>query len=186
MVGGQYFGSMESGLAKKGTVNEASLFGDVTKGPGSFKYQDVLKKHPTKKGYLPFDNALVLVREAQIQDPMNPQRKFMRDLRDMVIFKMNMDKNKAAHNLGIYSAIRTPLDLYHGVDAFIELQTSDGKLKIVTMDATLNKEKLDTEKAKADILIGEVPEHIDHPQEYKDFIDKIADQIVLRLKRSEH
>lgn len=183
---------MEDRMARKGTVNEASLFGDNTQGPGSYRYQDALKKHPPQKdkmgraGYLPFNEALALVREAQTQDPMNPQRKFMRDVRDAVIKRLRLDPKDAAKNLGIYSAIRTPLDSYHGVDAFIELRANDGGAKLVTMDATLNQEKLEADRAKANVLIGEAPEHIDHPKEYQDFIDKIADQIVAHLKDPAH
>ncbi|MEK9175578.1 MAG: hypothetical protein AAB795_03235 [Patescibacteria group bacterium] len=188
----RYYRSMEDGMSQKGTVNESSLFGDNTKGHGSYKYAEALKRYTFKSnggsttGRWSFNDALSFVREVQIQDPMNPQRKFMRDLRDAVIRKLSLDQKDIVKNLGIYSAIRTPLDFYHGVDAFIELRTNDGELKIVTMDATLNKEKLDTERIKANVLIGEVPEHIDHPQEYKDFIDRIADQIVLCFKGSSH
>lgn len=183
---------MEDRMARKGTVNEASLFGDNTQGPGSYKYQDALKRHPPQKdktgrvGYLPFDEALVLVREAQTQDPFNPQRKFMKDLRDAVIKKLRLDPKDAAKNLGIYSAVRTPLDSYHGVDAFMELRTSDGIVHLVTMDATLNQEKLDADRSKANILVGEVPEHIEHEREYNNFIDGIADQVIAHLKGQAH
>ena len=92
-----------------------------------------------------------------------------------------------SRRLGIYSAVGSPLDTLHGVDAFLEYESRSGKLPCrVTLDATLRGSKEDERDAKADMLIHEVPDPIENEKGYKDEINRIAGQISKILKECVH
>ena len=179
----------ESHEDRSGKNVEHFLMGDVTKGRNSLRYEEALKRvterlHRTQNlSYLPFRDALGLTKEVQEGDPIAPKKRFMRDIREAVARKLGLD-DEAARNVGIYSAVGTPLDGYHGVDAFIEWKNTKGESKIATLDVTVNQEKLAENRAKADVLIGEVPDPEENLKSYHALIDHIAEQAVLRLKSS--
>lgn len=181
----QYYESKED---KSGRLQELFLFGDITRGRNELRYQEALKtimpKYQKNKtsSYLPFQGAAELVRMAQEGDARNPKKRFMKDLRNAVAKKLQLSLT-SAQSLTIYSAIGTPLDIYHGVDAFVELKDEKELTRRVTMDATINAEKIKEERTKSDVLIGEVPDSIEHEKEYLAFVDCVADQIVTRLKQ---
>jgi len=181
----------ESREDRSGKLFEHFLFGDITAGKNTIRYREMLKKYAAKnqgKGnpaYLPFQDALDLARDAQGGDPSSPQKKFMRDVREAVMRRMRLSE-KEARNLGIYSAVGTPLDVYHGVDAFVAFKQPQGKERIVTMDATINKEKIAEERIKAQIMIAEVPDPQEQAKEYQTFVENIAGKIVIELAREAH
>lgn len=56
-------------------------------------------------------------------------------------------KRQLGADAELYTAVRTPLDFYHGVDAFVEF-----KGVVVTLDVTTNPHK---DACKADLLVGQ-------------------------------
>lgn len=88
--------------------------------------------------YMPFAAAVAYAREHQ-PDALHRSR-IIRDLRTMVV-DMCQDTE---HAVKFFTAVGTPLDTYHGVDAFFE---QDGA--IVSIDVSL-REKI---KQKADVLL---------------------------------
>ena len=72
-----------------------------------------------------------------------------------------------ASKIGLYCSLGTPLDYWHGIDGFIELERS-----IVTLDLTTREDKMEV---KADIL---VPEAIfSDPEKFVAKAKEIADRL---------
>jgi hypothetical protein len=74
--------------------------------------------------------------------------------------------------------VNTPLDVI-GIDSFIVLE--DDRPRVVTLDATLQREKLEKPQ-KADIVFSELPDPEINEEEYLQEVDKIADRIVRMWK----
>lgn len=79
-----------------------------------------------------------------------------------------------ALKLKLYCSLGTPLDYWHGVDGFIELEKS-----IVTLDLTTVEDK---QEVKADIL---VPESIfSNPEKFTAKVREIAE--LLKIRNDHH
>ncbi len=123
------------------------------------------------KKYQPFDPT----------DPVNPQRPsqiFLKDLRISVCEKLEEKLKKEKLELDwdkikVYTSTDTPLDVI-GIDGFI-IWEEDHK-KIVTLDATLRKEKL-WSLSGADVVFGEPPDPREDEKKYFDFIGDTAERI---------
>lgn len=143
-------------------------------------YRDAIEKEKARlaagEGRFTREDGFRLVREHYGGDPTEPQKEIARDLRLEVIDVLELSEDES-ERLKFYTAVDTPLDEYHGVDAWIEYETPEGERVIVTLDITLNPEKL-ANGGKADVLIG----HISSPQlnesEYLDEINEYAQKIV--------
>jgi hypothetical protein len=123
------------------------------------KYQPIDKSDPRKKRV----------------DPTNPEAPLLRDLRIEMIDSMELT-DEQADKLKLYTAVGSPMDLFHGVDAIIDY---DGK--IVTMDLTL---KPSDEGKKADVVVtGDIPD--EKSEEYLPEVKKIAAsvQTIIKFKR---
>jgi hypothetical protein len=92
--------------------------------------------------YRSYASSMELVRANQPGDPMDPATRTANDLHALVAEQLGLDDYA---KLGFYTAVRSPLDFFHGVDAFFEFQGV-----VVTMDLTLNPHK---DEAKAHIVI---------------------------------
>jgi hypothetical protein len=113
------------------------------------------------RGYLPFQRAQDLIREHYPGDPTNPEKEFANDIRLEVVEQLDLG-DEGSDDVKFYSAVGTPLDLYHGVDAWIEIALQDEQSgrtirAQVTLDVTQRTEKQE-EGHKADIIIGDVPD----------------------------
>ncbi|NQT49471.1 hypothetical protein HQ571_02130 [Candidatus Kuenenbacteria bacterium] len=70
---------------------------------------------------------------------------------------LGIDPEDPNFELKYYTAVaddrlKTHLDIYHGVDAFVEYKDKTGTIRVVTIDATLNTRKA-REGAKADFIV---------------------------------
>jgi hypothetical protein len=95
-----------------GRMFEADVLGSV-----------VVKTKWMEVGYLPFEKAVELAREFQHGDPTNPEKNFANDLRLAIIERLEKRdflKLGDEDNVKFYSALGMPLDVFHGIDAFIE------------------------------------------------------------------
>lgn len=162
---------------RSGKLFEYFLFGDITL--KNLKYREELSKLHSRGGYMPYHEALELVRSCQKENPVNPTRSFLRDLRNHIARQLGLTQ-KDDHSLAIYSAIGSPLDIFHGVDAFIELRRGD-KVQYVTLDATINEIK-QGQSIKADIMIGDIPDPMEHKDQYEKELETIAAKVAWRLK----
>ena len=185
---GYYKERADEGLERSGKLYEHFLFGDITTGPNSQKYLEAVKKctehlrGTAKPGYIPFQEALCIVYEAQRENPRCPQRRFMKDLHDLLSQQLNMSARRNA-TLSIYSAIGSPLDHLHGIDAVVEFMPykEEQEVRRVTLDASFRYQEKKEDKAyKADVLVGKLDLEED-PREYKKSLEHISNQIVARL-----
>lgn len=149
-----------------GTLAERDMFGD----PWEIRSSDTPEKRALARrfceefrsaarahnGYLPFLKALNFVRERQIDNPETPFRPFAAELlcqiEDILISEYG-HKEVAPKDLRFYSAVGTPLDIFHGIDAWVEiLDRRTREYLYVTLDVTQNLQKL-SEGHKADVMV---------------------------------
>jgi hypothetical protein len=137
----------------------------------------------TEVGYLPFEKAVKLTREFQPGDPTNPKKDFANDLRLAIIERLeerDFLKPGNEDNVKFYSALGMPLDIFHGIDAFVEFTDKAGITHRVTLDETTNSAKLEGEH-KADIVFAPVPDVIEEETSYLREIDRLSDKAALLL-----
>jgi len=145
-----------------GVLLEGEYFGETKIDP-----QHPLYKEFEAKNYLKFKDALKLAKDSQIQDSLNPKALFAKDLLIEVADKLidaGLFKEDEREKIKFYSALNTPLDFLHGVDAFLDI---DGVT--ITLDATKNTQK---GEHKADFIIKEFLEP-GIPEEEKEFFEKL-------------
>lgn len=158
---------------RSGKIHEAFLLGEVRR-EGS----DV-------KDYLPYKKALELAKRFQPlnpetgkpQDPTNPWKAFPRELRLAIGEKLGIiEDDEAMDRLRYYTAVGSPLDAFHGVDAMIELEGKAPKeeSRRVTFDVTLKSEPEAKEGAKADVVVREL--HDEDSPEFLTDVEKLAEQ----------
>ncbi len=95
-----------------------------------------------KAVYMPFKAAMCAVKSKQPVDPTGrPQKPFAQALKRGIVKRLGV----LYHEVKFYSAVGSSLDVFHGIDAFVEYRG-----KIVTMDVTMNSQK---DAYKADFLI---------------------------------
>jgi len=136
-------------------------------------YEEVLRQE-SQRGYLPFNRAMDVIREYYPFDPTNPPKEFANDLRLEIIDKLGLT-DEQADDLKFYSAIGTPLDTFHGVDAWLEFPDPNTSRPIfVTLDVTKQVGKLE-EGHKADVIVGDVPEPASNS--YLGEVERYADEV---------
>jgi len=98
----------------------------------------------TVSGYLPYLDAMALARKSQPWDPTDPETRAGSDIHASVALALGLDD---WFELALYTALNSPLDLFHGVDGWFEFNG-----RIVTLDLTRNPTKT---SSNADIIIQE-------------------------------
>lgn len=76
------------------------------------KFQPIDKRDPKKKRI----------------DPTNPKAPLAKDLRIEILDQLGVE-DEESDKVKVFTAVGTPLDIFHGVDAFVEI---DGK--VITLD----------------------------------------------------
>jgi len=174
-----------------GKIYEKEYFGEIdTNDPRIFeeikKYRQP-SKNPNFEFWMNFRDALKIAKEFQPIDKTDPERKrvdpanpaapLLRDLKEALIEQWGLT-DEEADDLKLYTAVGSPLDFLHKVDAFIDYEG-----RIVTLDLTLRTE---TGKKTADVIIsGELPSPDDPKTEdaYLHRVDEIAADIIEQYKR---
>ncbi len=113
--------------------------------------------------YVPFQNALMLVRENQPWDPRDPSTRAGEDLHCQVALALGLEDFS---ELSFLSALGSPLDFFHGVDGLFEWQG-----RVVTVDLTTNPHK---DSYKADFIL--------RPEDEDDSWQSVAMKIASRLQ----
>lgn len=112
-------------------------------------------------------------------DPTDPKGVHAKELRGAIIDELKLPEERL-DDVRMYSTIGTPLDRM-GFDAFIELwDPESGQVARVTIDVTLRREKVE-EGWKADVVIGELPDAVEHAEEYLEEIERLAESIASLL-----
>lgn len=189
MSRGQEFRGGDYRGMQAGKEYEISYLGSIRVGADYDKaYQEALHKNPRanpETGYLPYEAAVELVKKFQPGGPeaeTNPQRDFMRELRLAVLEKLDLEEadENITDNLKTFTAVGSPLDVFHGIDAFLTFQDKNKKKKaVVTIDISLRKKS----QFKADICEDdEIPSPEEDEGEYLKRIDTLAGQVAERIQ----
>lgn len=153
--------------------------------PRSFA-AELKKAADNENGYVRRDKAMDLIRQFTPADPTNPPKDFARELRLAVIEALNLPDGD---EVGFYSAVGTPVDLFHGVDAWVELKYAPvGRPEsvhhaVVTLDVTdrtgESYEKYKEDRTKADVIVKGIPEPTD--AQYLKKIEILGREIAHRI-----
>lgn len=156
--------SPEGRSGETGGTLEWGVFGGIGKGKVmdaikaiGLTQEEILKLK--EKGYLPYDKSIELTKRIQNitekHGPVNPEKMIVRDIKDF----LEEFLKKKSEDVRFYSALKTPLDIMHGVDAFFEIdvektegEEEEKKSVIVTLDITM-REKEGDKNQKANVLI---------------------------------
>jgi hypothetical protein len=160
-----------------GREHEYSLFDQVDVNAPEFVAQ--LKKYAADSGNrINRRDAIQLAKDFQPGDPEQPTKQFFNDLRIEIMDKL--DDADIDAEVKAYTAVNTPLDIAYGTDAFITIEV-DGREHVVTLDATINPEKL-SRGHKADILVGNIPEPNEGPQAEEQYLETVEQIAALAIK----
>ncbi len=168
---------------RSGKIYEINLFGEA--GRDDAEYNTALErvKRPSRDSrfeyYVDFPDAMALVRNFQPIDktdpekkrfsPVNPQKPFAKDLRVELIEFLGFSDEEAETAVKVFTAVGTPLDAFHGVDAVIEIEGIP-----ITFDATLRTE-LQKGMGKADVIDYEEIPNADDPEEEEAYFARVAE-----------
>ncbi len=175
---------------RSGKIHEMYFLGEVRF--ESEEYKKALKElGANERGYLPFREAMELVKKFQpidrktrkIQDPTNPEKPFPRDLRIAIADALGLVTMEELERLRYYTAVGSPLDTFHGIDAFVELEgkTPKEKSQFVTFDITLRTEASAKQGANANVIIRQLT--TEDTKKYLKELDEIAAQAAPFLKK---
>ena len=172
-----------------GRLNEHFLLGEIKKPP---EYFDALKKLQKNNGYVPYEDSLKLARKFSPYDPTNPEKPFLNDLRIEFIDVAGMIKEDDMNRVKIFTAVGSPLDQWHGVDTFIEVENKNHiGSKIVKFD-TKTDAKVESEikrhnlhDLKADVLIYDIPDRETHAKKYYARLKEMAEEGLAALNAQE-
>src|SRR3989344_3568712 len=171
---------------REGTEFEWDIFGAVdAKNP---EYQKELEKVTKPNGFVFFRDALKLVKKFQPGDPKNPERGFARDLRIEIIDQLGLTEEKDMDKVKFYTAIGSPLDKWHSIDGFFEIEETNGQIIRITLDATTidKEEKIKRgQEIKADIVVGEKWLNLADEEKRPEKINEFAKEIVNIFKAKE-
>ncbi|MDP3244657.1 MAG: hypothetical protein Q8M83_03290 [bacterium] len=178
------WGKLETSQRYTGTEHEIDLLDTMRVNDQKFKNKFIELGGDAKTGYLSYNKALRLVRECQPGDPTDPKKDFSRDLRVAIIDDLKIEPGQE-NAVKIYTALRSPLDKFHGVDAVVEIEEGK-KIRRATLDVSLNTKK--GEGYKADVVaLGEIPDPTEGGQAeelYLKRVEEIAEEIVKVLKKA--
>jgi hypothetical protein len=145
-------------------------------------YSEMKAKHvsdsPERMGvaYLPRKEAMDLILETAL--PLKPKQPFIVGLRDKIVQKLGVEDPKSVR---VFSAVKTPLDIYHGVDAFVRYTPTQGKPIDVTLDITEQSSK---ENFKADVVLTSIEVDPDHNRrQFDNSVAFAAEDVVSRIKK---
>ena len=108
---------------------------------------------PGREGrYVSYKNSLKLAKEHQPwEDPTKPSPLFAKKLRNAVLAAMPLLPQSLHENLKFFTSVGSPLDRYHGIDAFLEFEVMGKDPVRITLDITMQPGK---DTWKTDILFS--------------------------------
>lgn len=137
--------------------------------------------------HISFYDALEMVKAGQPwKDPTNPEKDFLRELRIEVADCLGIGADEdALDRLRAYTAVGSPLDLLHGVDALFEFDEKKGSMIRVFLDVT-NAPARKKEKPGIMIVdINAIGDHAEDKKEYQKSIETLAAEIVRKFRTVE-
>lgn len=176
--------SPEHSILDSGAYHERDAFGMpmVNREKYDQLYAQMKEKYPSDApdrmgvAYLPRTEAMKLIVDTAL--PLKPKQPFISHLKDKIAAKLGAEDPKSVR---VFSAVKTPLDIYHGVDAFVRYSPPDGRPIDVTLDITEQKSK---EQYKADVVLTGIevdPEH--NRRQFEQSVTFAAEDVVKRIKQ---
>ncbi len=105
-------------------------------------------------GYIPFEESRAFVEKAYPLDPHNPAKPFAKELRLKIARALGLHTKEELSRIRLYSALNSPLDRLHGIDAYFIYDDPYAGEIVITIDETENPSKIDeTSATKTDILM---------------------------------
>lgn len=126
--------------------------------------------------YLPRKVALDILKDMQpFDDPTDPEPEYINTVHALIFEKLGID----AQDVKFFTAVKSPLDIFHGVDGWFEIVGGNGNLVIVTIDITANPKKGDEHKADIVFLVpkGGLDRKVDKEQFIR-YSESLADEVV--------
>jgi len=160
-----------------GKVSEYFALGEVRQ---TEAYMRELKKVQKENGYVSWKDSLRLARKFSPYDPTDPRNKpFLNDLRIAFIDELGFTEERDMDRVKIFTAVGSPLDFWHGIDAFIEVEDGNGRTsKIIGFDAKEMADSPETREhaheKKADIIIF-MKDFPDAESESKEYVAKMGE-----------
>ncbi len=162
-----------------GTLNERDMLGEFKASPQAIAR---LREIASDRGYVSYNKAMDFARQFSEKDPTDPEKPFANQLRSALIEELDLETDEEMDRLKFYSAVGTPLDVFHGVDAWIEYVSPSGARVVVTIDVTLNTNK---SSHKADVIVQEIPNMMEDKDKFLDEIyDKYAPMVAEYLREA--
>ena len=174
-VNENYFGAGDTGR-----IFEARFMGSAVVDP---QFVQELARLPRAEGYR-FPKKVDVFRlyeKFYKGDLTNPTGIHAKELRLAVADELGLSEEQL-ERLRFYSTLQTPIDVLMGVDGFLSYQEAKNRPEqFVTLDATLRTRKI-KEGAKADVLIGELPDAVQEEDAYFEAIQGYAQQIAQKFQ----
>lgn len=116
------------------------------------------------------------------ESAVRSEKPMMRDLRAAVAEALELVSDEDKKRVRIYSAVGTPVDVYLGIDGFIKIvdRARAEPPLYVTFDYTIRSDK---DKARADVLIKELPNPDLEKEKYKAAVGEVRDSVILQYRR---
>lgn len=112
-------------------------------------------------------------------EPTDPEPDFANTVHYYVYEGLGLD----AENVKFYTAVKSPLDKFHGIDGWFEID-KDGRLRRVTVDITMNDHK---DEYKADVVFlipnGGLDRKVDKEQ-FIEYSNSLAEKVIEFLKKN--
>lgn len=110
------------------------------------------------------------------------EKPMMKDLRVAVAEALELVSDEDKKRVRVYSAVGTPVDAYLGIDGFVKVldRARVEPPVYITFDYTIRADK---DKARADVLIKELPNPDLEKEKYKVAVGEVRDNIVLQYRR---
>ena len=143
---------------------------------GKSRYEAVAHADSSHFEYIPFRQAMVVLKSMQPFDPTDPTPDFANTVHYYIYEGLGVD----AEGVKFYTAVRSPLDRFHGVDAWFEVGD-----KVVTLDVTMNQNKDDGYKADVTFVVpnGGLDRKVDKEQ-FIEYSQKLAEEVLRLIKES--
>lgn len=146
---------------------------------GRSHYEAKTGEHNPDYSFVHPERAYSMLKQMQPFDPFEPTPDFASELQATVYNALQVDANQ----VGFYTAVKSPLDRFHGVDGWLEINQPPGKLTRITIDLTTNPEK---ERSGADIIFLVPREGLDRSISRALFYDHVTSLSKIILERIAH
>lgn len=181
------FTNFEERSGYTGRIFERELFGEFDASDPAYQAElkRLMRVDVRGNWHVTFDDSVYLVRKYTKDNPTDPSKTFLRDLRLEILDALGRRKLLPDDAVKAYVSVGTPLDLKHKADAFFAIKQNSHE-EIIRLDASIRPEKAEAAAAGekgAEIFVGEhdVPDAVQEPDKYLEAVARYADKVLVIL-----